>query len=406
MRIAVVGGGASGAMCAILLARGGADVFLIEKNSKIGKKIYITGKGRCNLTNDCSPEDYLDKVVNGAKFMRSCAYAFTSADTMAFFEDAGVALVTERGNRVFPLSQKSSDIIKALERELKKSGVDVKLDTEMKSVSVVGDGYEIKTSDGAFYADTVVVATGGLSYPSTGSTGDGYKVARSFGMDIVTPVPALCPIIVKENVSGLKGLSLKNVSLTAYGGSKELYGGFGEMMFTDKGITGPLALGASSYINRAQNVNLSIDLKPALDGETLDKRILSDFSERSNQEIKNVTRALLPERLNSYVLQAAGIPEYKKANSVTREERKRFADVIKNLKFTVRSLAPFSEAVITSGGINLKELKPTLEARKAKNLYFIGEVCDIDALTGGYNLQAAFSTAAKAARAILTSING
>lgn len=407
MRVCVIGAGASGMMASIVLARGGVEVALVEKNEKFGKKLYITGKGRCNLTNDCELDDMFANVVHGEKFLRSSLYGFTPQDTMAFFEDSGLKLVVERGNRVFPFSQKSSDVIKTLQIEIANLKVKTYLGTEVKEIRKNADGFKVVTPWESLECDKVVVATGGMSYPSTGSTGDGYAFARAFGLKIVEPRQALVPIIVKQNVSALQGISLKNVNLCAIDeNGKEIASEFGEMLFTNRGLSGPIALTISSYINRKQNVRLSLDLKPALDENTLDKRILRDFDERKNQDIKNVTRALLPERLNAYVLKCANIVESKKVNEITKQERAKLVETIKNLRFDVSSLAPFSEAIVTAGGVDLKGLKPTCECKDVEGLYFVGETIDVDALTGGFNLQLAFATAVCAARDILKSAQG
>lgn len=407
MRVCVIGAGASGMMASIVLARGGVEVALVEKNEKFGKKLYITGKGRCNLTNDCELDDMFANVVHGERFLRSSLYGFTPQDTMAFFEDSGLKLVVERGNRVFPFSQKSSDVIKTLQIEIANLKVKTYLGTEVKEIRKNADGFKVVTPWESLECDKVVVATGGMSYPSTGSTGDGYAFARAFGLKIVEPRQALVPIIVKQNVSALQGISLKNVNLCAIDeNGKEIASEFGEMLFTNRGLSGPIALTISSYINRKQNVRLSIDLKPALDESTLDKRILRDFDERKNQDIKNVTRALLPERLNAYVLKCANIAESKKVNEITKQERAKLVETIKNLRFDVSSLAPFSEAIVTAGGVDLKGLKPTCECKDVEGLYFVGETIDVDALTGGFNLQLAFATAVCAARDILKSAQG
>lgn len=394
-------------MASIVLARGGVEVALVEKNEKFGKKLYITGKGRCNLTNDCELDDMFANVVHGERFLRSSLYGFTPQDTMAFFEDSGLKLVVERGNRVFPFSQKSSDVIKTLQIEIANLKVETYLGTEVKEIRKNADGFKVVTPWESLECDKVVVATGGMSYPSTGSTGDGYAFARAFGLKIVEPRQALVPIIVKQNVSALQGISLKNVNLCAIDeNGKEIASEFGEMLFTNRGLSGPIALTISSYINRKQNVRLSLDLKPALDENTLDKRILRDFDERKNQDIKNVTRALLPERLNAYVLKCANIAESKKVNEITKQERAKLVETIKNLRFDVSALAPFSEAIVTAGGVDLKCLKPTCECKDVEGLYFVGETIDVDALTGGFNLQLAFATAVCAARDILKSAQG
>ncbi len=402
MRVCVIGAGAAGMTASVFLAREGADVVLVEKNEKFGKKLYITGKGRCNLTNDCELADLFQNIVRGEKFLRSSLYGFTPQNTMSFFEDLGLKLVVERGNRVFPFSQKSSDVIKALQIEIENLGVDVKLGAEVKQIKKTSGGFCVVTAWENILCDKVVVATGGMSYPSTGSTGDGYAFAKSFGLKIVEPRQALVPVIVKQNVSALQGISLKNVNLCATDeNGDEIAREFGEMLFTNRGLSGPIALTISSYINRKQNVVLSLDLKPALDENTLDRRVLRDFDERKNQDIKNVTRALLPERLNAYVLKCAGIAESKKVNEITKEERAKLVKTIKNLRFDVQSLAPFTEAIVTSGGVDLKCLKPTCESKDVDGLYFVGETIDVDALTGGFNLQLAFATAVCAARDII-----
>ena len=401
MKVTVIGGGAAGAMCAVLAARGGADVTLLEKNEKTGKKLFITGKGRCNLTADLPPAEFLEGVVHGEKFLRGAVWSFSSADTKKFFEDEGVPLVTERGNRVFPASGKSSDITRALDRALKESGVRVELNAEVRRAEKRGEKFAAVLSDGReFLSDALVVATGGKSYPSTGSTGDGYVFAEKFGHSVVKPVPSLVQLITKEDVSPLNGLSLKNVTLSAEVPGGKTVSEFGEMLFTKRGISGPVALTLSAHLNRVGGARLHLDLKPALTREKLDARILRDFSERKNADLKNVTRALLPERLNLYVLERAGLPPGKKVNAVTKEERTRLADTVKDLTFGFASVGPFEEAVVTSGGVSLKELTPRCESRLVKGLYFIGEVIDADAYTGGYNLQIAFSTAAACAAAV------
>ncbi len=404
MSTLIIGAGAAGCLCAVLCARGGERVTLLEKNEKTGKKLFITGKGRCNVTADYPPDEFLSGVVHGEKFLRSAIYSFTPENTKEFFRDLGVELVTERGNRVFPASGKSSDITRAFDRALKAAGVDVKLDSEVKSVKVENKVFKVLTADGAEYtADSVVVATGGKSYPATGSTGDGYEIAKSFGHTVVKPVPSLASLFTEESVRELCGISLKNVTLSAVtADGKKLDGKFGEMLFTDRGLSGPVALTLSTELNRVSGAVLHLDLKPALSHEKLEARFLRDFEERKNGDLKNVTRALLPERLNLYVLKRAGLQADKKVNSVTKEERKRLTDTVKDLTFRLKSIAPFEEAVVTSGGVNLKELTPKCESRLQKGLYFVGEVTDCDAVTGGYNLQIAFSTAAAAAKDILS----
>ena len=403
MSVLVIGGGAAGCLAAVMLARGGEAVTLLEKNARIGRKIYITGKGRCNLTADFPPQDFLNKVVRGEKFLRSAVYGFSPEDTKEFFTALGVELVTERGGRVFPASQKSTTIIDALSRALDIAGVRLETGAEVVSVGGEKGAFTARTADGKEYrADYLVVATGGMSYPSTGSTGDGYAFAKEFGHSVVKPVPSLAQLVTVEDVSALKGLSLRNVTLSAYSpDGKKLASEFGEMLFTDKGLSGPVALSVSARVNRASGVTLSLDLKPALSREKLEARTLRDFSERTNADVGNAMRALLPARLDLFVLKKAGIAPAKKVNSVTREERGRIVDTLGNLRFGLHCVAPFEEAVVTSGGVELKELTPACGSRIKDGLYFAGEVVDVDALTGGYNMQIAFSTAAAVARNIL-----
>ena len=397
MKICIVGGGASGMLASIFLAEKGHEVILIEKNEKLGKKLYITGKGRCNLINDCEVIDFFDNIVHGEKFLRSSIYSFTPQDTMEFFENIGLNLVVERGNRVFPSSQKSSDVIKVMTEKINSLGVNVKLNTNVKDIRKNIDKFNVLTSWENIECDKVIVATGGKSYQSTGSTGDGYLFAKKFGHKVVEPIQALAPILVAENVSALQGISLKNVTLTAISENGKIIGQeFGEMLFTNRGLSGPIALSLSSYINRQNHVKLILDLKPALNENKLNNRILRDFEERKNQDIKNVTRALLPERLNTYVLNFANISLNKKVNSITKPEREKLIYALKNLTFNVTGLAPFEQAIITSGGVNLKNIKPCMESKIVDGLYFVGEVLDIDALTGGFNLQIAFSSAKRA----------
>lgn len=405
MEIGVIGGGAAGSLAAIILARGGAVVTLFEKNEKIGKKLYITGKGRCNLTNDCDIETLFGNIVHGGKFLRSALYTFKPADTMAFFEELGVPLIVERGNRVFPTSGKSSDVIRALCAELKRLRVDVRLQSEVKRVYKQGDKWQICTTDAEYSFDKVIVATGGVSYPSTGSTGDGFKFAKSLGHGVIEPRPALAPICTSEDVSSLNGLALKNVRLTAKRGSDTLASEFGELSFTSKGFSGPTSLTVSSYIARYDGVSLSLDLKPALDEAKLDARLLRDFAERQNQQIAVALRALLPSKLNLYVVARAGINPAKKVNAVTREERASLVETVKGLTFKVKCAAPFAEAVITSGGVSVDGLKPSGESKLHDGIYFVGETVDVDALTGGFNLQIAWATAYLAAKTILKEQN-
>ena len=399
-KVAIIGGGAAGMLCGVYAARRGHQVHILEKNEKLGKKLFITGKGRCNVTNDSDTEELFPAVMSNRKFLYSAFYTYGSRDVMEFFEEAGVPLKTERGNRVFPVSDHSSDIIRALERELKKAGAQIHLHTEVKEVCTRDEKVTgVLLSDGDFFeADTVVVATGGLSYPSTGSTGDGYRFAAETGHKVVSQSPSLVPLVAKEDyVSKLQGLSLRNVELTVKSGKKVLYKDFGEMMFTHFGVTGPLILSASAQIGKKlekEPLEAFLDLKPALDAEQLDARILREFDANHNKQFKNAVDSLFPAKLKPVMTELSGIAEEKKVNEITKEERMRFVRLIKDFKMTLTSLRSYSEAIITKGGVSVKEIHPgTMESKFVKNLYFSGEVLDLDALTGGYNLQIAWSTA-------------
>ncbi len=402
MEIAVVGGGAAGMMTALTLARAGLDVTLFEKNEKLGKKLYITGKGRCNLSNACEFDELMKNVVHGGKFLLSALHGFTPEDAMEFFRDLGLELVIQRGGRVFPASEKSSDVIRALQKGIERQKTaHIRLGEEVRSLKKTGDRFEIVSSSGKGTFDVVVIATGGVSYPSTGSTGDGYKFAATFGHDIVSPKPALVALELKEDVSSLEGLSLKNVSLTARQGEKLVSQEFGELLFTKKGISGPIALTTSSYTARLDNVRFTLDLKPALDEKTLDARLVREIDAAKNVAVKNVMRKLLPSRLIAYALKRAGVDGDMQANALTKQDRHALVATLKGLDFTLKSPASFNEAVITSGGVALDGLKPSGESRLTGGLYFVGEVMDVDALTGGFNLQIAWSTAVRTARDII-----
>lgn len=397
MKIAVVGGGAGGMLAAIVSARQGADVVLFEKNEKLGKKIYITGKGRCNLTNLCSPDEFLKNVVSNPKFLFSAIHKFTPQDCFDFFENLGLPLVVERGNRVFPVSQKASDVTKTLVQEMKKLKVQVELETKVNAINSKNGGFEIITSNGNHFFDKVIVATGGISYTQTGSTGDGYRFAKCLGHKVVDTVPALVQILTQEDVGSLEGLSLKNVTLYAHSRDKKIAGEFGEMLFTKKGLSGPIALTISSHINRQSDITLTLDLKPAVDEKMLDSRLLREFKDAKNSKLQTVGRKLLPARLVDFVLNFAGLDGEKVVNAVSREERQQLILALKGLEFRFEKLGGFEEAVVTSGGVNVSMLKPTMESKLHAGLYFVGETVDVDALTGGFNLQIAFSTAYAAA---------
>lgn len=417
-KILIIGGGAAGMMAGVYLARAGHEVHILEKNEKLGKKVYITGKGRCNVTNNCDTEELFRAVMSNPKFLYSAFYSFTPQDVMEFFEEAGVPLKTERGNRVFPVSDHSSDIIRGLERELKKAGAHIHLRTEVKTVKV--SPYEepgvdekkahhsrvtgVELADGSFMeGDHVLVATGGLSYQSTGSTGDGYRFAEETGHKVKELSPSLVPLKTKEDyIPRLQGLSLKNTELTIKSGKKVLFQDFGEMMFTHFGVTGPMILSASAHIGKqlqkSGELNAYLDLKPALTMEQLDARILREFEAGQNKQFKNVIGVLFPSSLTPVMLELGGISPEKKIHDISREERIHFEELVKAFPFTINGMGEYKEAVITRGGVSVKDIQPgTMESRKVKNLYFIGEVLDLDAVTGGYNLQIAWSTAYLAA---------
>ncbi len=389
-------------------ARNGCEVFLFEKNEKLGKKLYITGKGRCNVTNNCGSEELLAGVVRNPKFLYSAFYTFGSSEMMDFLEEAGVPLKTERGNRVFPVSDHSSDIIRALERQMRKYGVHIHLHSKVKNVSAEnGKISGIYLEDGSFYpGDAVIVATGGLSYPSTGSTGDGYTFAKETGHKVTDLFPSLVPLRTEEEyIPRLKGLSLRNVRLTIKKDRKILFQDFGEMMFTHFGVTGPLILSASASIGQTLqkegHLAAYLDLKPALTEEQLDARILREFQDGKNKQFKNVIGVLFPASLTPVIIDLGGIPADKIIHEISREERIRFGSLVKAFPFTLTGLGEFKEAVITRGGVSVKEINPaTMESKKVQGLYFIGEVLDLDAVTGGYNLQIAWSTAYLAAIAV------
>lgn len=395
-------------LASVFAAKNGCQVTLFEKNEKLGKKLYITGKGRCNVTNDCSPEELLQAVMQNAKFLYSAFYTFNSQDMMAFLEDAGTPLKTERGNRVFPCSDHSSDVIGALERKIREYGVSVRLRTQVKNIILEeGKAAGVCLSDGSIHrADSVIVATGGLSYPSTGSTGDGYRFAEEAGHKITELSPSLVPLHTEEKyIPKMAGLSLKNVELTIKKGRKVLFKDFGEMMFTHTGITGPLVLSASAVIGKELQksgaLSAFLDLKPALTSEQLDARILREFESGKNKQFKNVIGVLFPSSLTPVMLEIGGILPEKPIHEISREERQRFGSLVKAFPFTINGLGEFKEAVITRGGVAVKEIQPgTMESKLIQNLYFIGEVLDLDAVTGGYNLQIAWSTAYLAALAV------
>ena len=398
--VIVVGGGAAGMMAAIFAARNGQNVTLLEKNEKLGKKIFITGKGRCNITNASEIEDLFSAVISNPKFLYSGFYSFTNDQVIHFFEELGVATKIERGNRVFPVSDHSADVIAALAREMQHLKVKVQLHCEVKEL-LINNEREIKgvrlANGKKMTADAVVVATGGISYPSTGSTGDGYRFARNCGHKVTELFPSLVPMEVKEwYAKELQGLSLKNIEIHITDGKKKLYDEFGEMLFTHYGVTGPVILSASSIVGKTlekKELVLHIDLKPALTEEQLDKRLLREFEANHNKQFKNAIDSLLPAKLRPVIIELSGIEEEKKVHEITKEERLNLLRLIKDFHMTLTGLRGYNEAIITKGGISVKEIDPgTMESKLIKNLYFAGEVLDLDAVTGGYNLQIAWST--------------
>lgn len=400
-KIIVIGGGAAGMMAAISAAENGHQVILLEKNEKLGKKLFITGKGRCNITNDSEVENLLAHVVSNPKFLYSAFYSFTSQQMMDFLETEGLALKTERGNRVFPVSDKSSDVIRTLQSALVKRGVLIRLQTEVKELIV-----EEKTVRGVrvnaakrtekILGDAVIIATGGVSYPSTGSTGDGYQWAEETGHQVKNRYPALVPVEVREDYAKeLQGLSLRNVVLRCFRGEKVLFEELGELLFTHFGVSGPLVLSASSILSGKElnQIRMEIDLKPALTEEQLDDRILRDFQMTLNSQFKNSLHKLLPSKLIPVMVALSQIPPEKLVNEITKQERRNLLRLLKAFPLTPKGLRGYNEAIITKGGVSVKSVNPaTMESRCCKGIYFAGEVLDLDAVTGGYNLQIAWST--------------
>ncbi len=395
--VIIIGGGAAGAMAGVHSARFGNRVIIFEPNGKIGKKLFITGKGRCNVTNNCSNDELIRNIPRNPRFLYSAFSQYSTEDVMNFFEWAGVPLKTERGNRVFPVSDKSADIIAALERELK--ATDVKIIPERVKSLIIEDGVccGVRTESGEYHSRSVLIATGGKSYPQTGSTGDGYTLAKSAGHTITKLEPSLIPLVCNEKYcADMMGLSLKNVTLSLYDGEKKIFSELGEMLFTHFGVSGPLVLSASSHIEKMQpdRYSLKIDLKPGLTHQQLDARLQRDFGENINRIFGNSLSKLLPAKLIPVAVRLSGIEGERRINQVTREERVKFGELLKAFPLTVKGFRPIEEAIITSGGVDVKEINPkTMESKLVKSLYFAGEVIDVDGYTGGFNLQIAFSTA-------------
>ncbi len=406
-KLIVIGGGPAGMMAAITAAEAGSRVILLEKNEKLGKKLFITGKGRCNITNGGEPEDFFTNVVTNPKFLYSAFYDFDNKAVIRFMEETGCKVKEERGNRIFPLSDHSSDVIGALKRRLDRSGVEVHLNTAVKMLMTQQKENGITAVTGVVLknnsklaTDRVIIATGGASYPLTGATGDGYRFARETGHKVTDVFPSLVPFTIQEDwCRAMQGLSLKNVSVILRNHGNAVFQGFGEMLFTHFGVSGPLILSASSFYAASQNNKaetetvLTVDLKPALSEEQLDKRLLRDFENNKNKAFKNILSGLLPDKMHPTMLTLTAIPGDKKVHEITRPERGRIVKFLKGLEMTVTGVRSLDEAIITRGGIAVSEIRPsTMESKKVEGLFFAGEVLDTDALTGGFNLQIAWST--------------
>lgn len=395
--VIVIGGGAAGSFAAITAARMGRTVTLFEKNDRIGRKLCITGKGRCNVTNNCTWQEAMNSVPVNPRFLYSAFSGFQPQDVMNFFEELGIPLKTERGNRVFPVSDKAEDIVNALDSEMKSLGVNV---IHQRTAKIIVDGnvcIGVIAGGKEYHSQSVLIATGGKSYPKTGSTGDGYKLAESVGHTVAPIYPSLVPLVSVEKYCGeMMGLSLKNVGVRLYDKEKLIFSEQGEMLFTHFGVSGPLILSASSHIRKMERgrYKIKIDLKPALDIKQLDLRIQRDFSENQNRDFINAVRKLLPAKLIPTAVKLSGIPAEQKVNTITKEQRKAFAELLKAFPITIADFRPIDEAIVTSGGVSVKEINPkTMESKLVLGLYFAGEVIDVDAYTGGFNLQIAFSTA-------------
>lgn len=406
-KVIIVGGGAAGMMAAIFAARNGNHVSIYEKNEKLGKKLFITGKGRCNITNAGDMETLFDSVMSNRKFLYSGFYSFSNEDVIRFFEQLGCKTKIERGNRVFPVSDKSSDVIGAMKQELHRLKVEVNLNCPVEDLWIeqgIVKGIFIAGKTPVI-ADKVIIATGGLSYPTTGSTGDGYKLAEVLGHSIIKLFPSLVPLETREMYAKeLQGVSLKNVKVTIHSNNKEIYSEFGEMLFTHYGVSGPVILSASPYIIpylSKKELILSINLKPALTEEQLDTRVLRDFEDVKNKQFKNSLDHLLPKKMIPVIISLSGIDSEKKVHDITKEERKKLVYLLQHLEFHIKGTRDYNEAIITKGGVDVKEINPaTMESKLVSGIYFIGEVLDLDALTGGFNLQIAWSTAYLAGNAV------
>ena len=400
-RVAVIGCGAAGMMAAVTAAESGASVTVYERNPFAGKKLRITGKGRCNVTNNCTPQEVMEAVSGNPKFLYGVLNRFTPADTMAWFENAGVPLKTERGRRVFPVSDKAADIQNAMVKRMRESGVNVKYNVRVSSVEECADGIRVNYENTSEIYDAVILATGGISYPTTGSTGDGHKMLAKLGVKITQLKPSLVPVVTEENLYDLSGLTLKNVRLTVTHDGNAVYTEQGEMLLTHFGVSGPLVLTASANMQKypVDSYRMAIDFKPALSEEELDRRLLSDFAKYSARDFVNSLGDLLPVKLIPYVVRQCGIDPHKKTGEITREERRALLETLKGYPLTPKSFRPIDEAIITSGGVEIKEINPkTMELKNHPGIFVCCELIDVDAYTGGYNLQLAFSTAVAAGK--------
>ena len=407
--VLVIGGGAAGIMAAVFAARAGASVTLLERNEKLGKKIYITGKGRCNLTNSCDTDAFLSQVPRNPRFLYSALDHFSPADMMELMESLGCPVTVQRGQRVFPASEKASDVTRALTSLLRSLGVKVILSSRVRGISINGGAADgVIMEDGRLIpGGAVILATGGMSYPSTGSTGDGYRMAGETGHDVLPPRPSLSALVTEESwPASLQGLSLRNVTLSVFSGKKLLYRELGEMLFTHFGVSGPLVLEASCHMpDEPRGVRLSLDLKPGLSPEKLDARLSRDLAANGKKALKNILPGLLPSRLAGLFPSLCGISENTVCSQVTAAERGRLLEKLKDLEITVRSFAPLEEAIVTRGGVSVRNIDPrTMESKKVSRLYFAGELIDVDAHTGGFNLQTAWSTGALAGESAALSL--
>ena len=400
----IIGGGAAGCMCAVTAARRGLDVVLLEPNRELGRKLRITGKGRCNVTNDCSPREFIEAVPGGGRFLQGAIHRFSCQDAMAFFEELGVPLKTERGRRVFPVSDRADDVADALARECRRLGVKV-LRSRALGIEAGPEGVRaVKTESGSIACGGAVICTGGLSYPGTGSTGDGYKLAAELGHTITPTRPSLVPLESPDDYCReMQGFSLRNVTLSAFEDGKLIYKELGEMLFTHFGVSGPLVLSASAHMRRfgKAEYRLSIDLKPGLDEKKLDARILRDFEQQKNREFRNCLGGLAGRAMIPVLVHLSGIPPEERANSVTKRQRAELLRLFKDFPVRISGPRPVAEAIVTAGGVDTREVDPrTMESKFVPGLYFAGEVLDLDAYTGGYNLQTAWSTARAAANSL------